>query len=82
MSKKRYNKDGVKKLAEISADSLTDEKGQSYFRVVLRTETDEIFPGEKILPGMAVEVDMVGEPRTILSFLMTPLRRTMTKAFQ
>lgn len=69
-------------VAEISADSLTDEKGQSYFRVVLRTETDEIFPGEKILPGMAVEVDMVGEPRTILSFLMTPLRRTMTKAFQ
>ncbi len=73
---------GLKGAVEsISADSVSDERGRSYFRVLVALESDEI-GGEKVLPGMQVEVDVVGAPRSVLALLAKPVTRTLDRALK
>ncbi len=66
------------KLEQISADSLTDERGDDYYLVRLRTQKnylgseDEPLP---IIPGMIVTVDIISGKKTVLSYLLKPMLR-------
>ncbi len=66
------------KLEQISADSLTDERGDDYYLVRLRTKKnylgseDEPLP---IIPGMIVTVDIISGKKTVLSYLLKPMLR-------
>ncbi|MEO5375870.1 MAG: HlyD family type I secretion periplasmic adaptor subunit [Alphaproteobacteria bacterium] len=71
-------------LEHISADSIIDEKGESYFKVNLRTEgaltkAGEILP---IIPGMTAEVDIIVGRRTVLDYLLKPIFRAQEKAMR
>ncbi|HEV6966229.1 HlyD family type I secretion periplasmic adaptor subunit, partial [Roseateles sp.] len=63
------------RVTEISADSLADERGERYFRVVAAVDPDSVRRfGEPLGPGMTVNADVVTGRRTVLQYLMSPIR--------
>lgn len=71
------------KVEHISADTITDEKGNSFYQVKLRTERnylgDELKP-LPIIPGMVAEVDVLTGKKTILNYLLKPILRAKQRA--
>jgi len=73
------------KLEQIGADSITDEKKESYYLVTLRT--DKNFIGTKdnplpIIPGMVASVDILTGKKTILSYLLKPVLKAKYTALR
>lgn len=73
------------KLEQIGADSITDEKKESYYLVTLRT--DQNFIGAKenplpIIPGMIATVDILTGKKTILSYLLKPVLKAKYTALR
>lgn len=63
-------------LEQIGADTVTDDKGNAFYLVRVRTAS--AFIGDKsrpILPGMVAEVDILTGKRTVLSYLLKPVLR-------
>lgn len=72
-------------LELISADSITDEKGNSYYLVRVRTKKNflESRNGQlPIIPGMVATVDIVTGKKTILSYLLKPVLRAREMALR
>lgn len=70
-------------LEHIGADSVVDEKGNSYFLVKVRTKTGYLEEGGKrlpIIPGMMAEVDILTGKKTVLSYLIKPVLRAKATA--
>ncbi len=68
-------------LEQISADSVTDEKGNAYFVVKVRTLSTTI--GQQklpIIPGMVAEVDILTGKKSVLAYLLKPILRAKAKA--
>jgi adhesin transport system membrane fusion protein len=64
----------IGKIVEVSADTLPDETGQRYYRVLIQTEKPQgPMARQAILPGMTARADVVLGQRSILSYLMSPL---------
>jgi adhesin transport system membrane fusion protein len=73
------------KLEHISADSITDEEGNSYYIVRLRTTKNYIGPELNplpIIPGMVASIDILTGKKTILSYLMKPVLRAKYMALR
>jgi adhesin transport system membrane fusion protein len=73
------------KLENIGADSITDEKGISYYLVKLRTDRSYLGPKEKplpIIPGMVATVDILTGKKTVLSYLLKPVLRAKHMALR
>ena len=73
------------KLEHISADSISDEKGNSFYLVRLRT--DKNFLGSEsnplpIIPGMVATVDILTGKKTILAYLLKPVLRAKYMALR
>lgn len=70
-------------LEHIGADSVTDDKGNSYFLVRVRTKNAYIEENGKklpIIPGMMAEVDILTGKKTVLSYLLKPVLRAKATA--
>lgn len=62
-------------VSEISADSLVDERGERYFRVGITVDPDSLRRfGQAVTPGMTVAADAVTGQRTVLQYLLSPIR--------
>ncbi|MFC3283207.1 HlyD family type I secretion periplasmic adaptor subunit [Litchfieldella rifensis] len=62
-------------LDHISADTITDEEGNTFYLVRVRTQ-DETFDNElAIIPGMTAQVDIMTGKRTVMQFLLKPVLR-------
>jgi adhesin transport system membrane fusion protein len=73
------------KLEHISADSILDEKGDSYYLVRVRTERSYLGDEHQPLPiisGMTTYVDILTGKKTVLSYLMKPLLRAKERALR
>ncbi|MEF1171747.1 HlyD family type I secretion periplasmic adaptor subunit [Vibrio sinaloensis] len=62
-------------LEHISADTTTDEEGNSFYLVRVRTKEtslnkDETLP---IIPGMTASVDIITGKRTVMEYLLKPI---------
>ncbi len=67
-------------VEQISADTITDKREQSYFRVYLRTKSNVLVKNghsHLIMPGMQVEVDVLTGKRSVLTYLMKPFLRAV-----
>ncbi|MBK1878559.1 HlyD family type I secretion periplasmic adaptor subunit [Pelagicoccus mobilis] len=75
---------GLKGVVEhISADTLTDERGDSFYTIRVRTSERTLSTSEqslKIIPGMQVEVDILTGEKTILDYIFKPLLRAKMNA--
>jgi membrane fusion protein, adhesin transport system len=75
------------KVTSISPDAVVNEKtGESHYIVEVRTsETALIAKGGKRLPigvGMVSDIALLGEKRSVLSYLLTPFTRLKDEAFR
>lgn len=70
-------------LTRISADSITDDKGETFYLIQVRTKESHIGDAHEdlqILPGMVAEVDIMTGSRTVLTYLTKPLTRMRERA--
>ena len=70
-------------VLDISADTITDDQGNSFYRVKLRTYERELKRQGKVLPiipGMVAQVDILTGKRTVMQYLMKPFIKTLDKA--
>jgi adhesin transport system membrane fusion protein len=70
-------------VEDISADSIKDDKGESFYRVRVRTEESRLGKADKplpIIPGMTAQVDVLTGHRTVLQYLLKPLNRARDRA--
>ena len=69
------------KVEQIGADTVTDEKGNAFYLVRVRTTRSDV--GEQklpILPGMMAEVDIITGKKSVLSYLLKPVLRAKQRA--
>jgi adhesin transport system membrane fusion protein len=60
----------------LSADTERTRKGESFYRIHLRTAQSALTAGGRtlpIIPGMTVEVEVLGETKTVLAYLLGPI---------
>lgn len=70
-------------VVEVSADTLADEKGQRYYRVVIQTgQARGALAEQVILPGMTARADIVAGQRSVLSYVLSPLTRFAQQALR
>lgn len=70
-------------VIDISADTIEDEQGNSFFRVRLETKDDQLTrQGEvlPIIPGMVASVDILTGEKTVMQYLLKPFIKTMDQA--
>ncbi len=72
-------------VQDISADTIKNERGESFFRIRLRTEKNYLGgPAAKleISPGMTATVDILTGKRTVLEYLLKPILKARDSAFR
>lgn len=62
-------------LEQIGADSVTDDRGNTFYTVRVRTAKAHLAGNLPIIPGMVAEVDIITGEKSILSYLMKPVLR-------
>ena len=73
------------KLTYISSDTITDDKGESYYLVRIKTDKSYLGSKEKPLPimvGMTVSVDIITGKKTVLDYLLKPILKTKQNALR
>jgi membrane fusion protein, type I secretion system len=73
------------KVTRVSADTTTDQRtGQSYYTIRIALPPDVVgqLGDVKLLPGMPVEAFVQTGERTVISYLMKPLRDQFMRAFR
>ena len=71
--------DGV--LEHIGADTVTDEKGNAFYIVRVRTDKATIGKDLPIIPGMIAEVEIITGEKSVLTYLLKPVLRAKARAF-
>lgn len=72
-------------LEHISADTITDDNGESYYLVRVRTDKNHlgtIAQPLPIIPGMRANVDIITGKKTVLSYLLKPVLRATHTALR
>lgn len=70
------------KVEQIGANTVTDEKGNSFYVVKVRTERAHVGDDSRpIIPGMQAEVHVLTGRRTLMQYLLKPILRAKSNAF-
>lgn len=76
------------KVTYVSADTLKEEKSRGediYYRVHLASESYPVMTSTgkrlEILPGMTAQVDIRTGERSLMDYLLKPIRKTLTESF-
>ena len=70
-------------LERISADTILDERGDSYYQIIVRTDKSELVHQGKVLPiipGMVASVDILTGRKTVLDYLLKPILKARDRA--
>ena len=73
------------KLERISADTITNEKDESYYLIYLRTEKNYIDSSKgqlDIIPGMTASVDILTGKKSVLDYLLKPILKAKNEAMR
>ncbi len=73
------------RLETISADTIKDENGESFYRVYLRTDVNVIkHQGAElpIIPGMTATAEILTGKKTVLDYLMKPILKARDRALK
>lgn len=72
-------------VLDISADSIEDENGDTFYRVRLKTYETELKRKGEILPitvGMVASVDILTGEKTVMQYLVKPFAKTVETAMR
>ena len=70
-------------LERISVDSITDETGEHFFRIRVRTKENHLGSDTNplpIIPGMIATVDIITGRKTVMDYILKPLKRAQAAA--
>ena len=68
-------------LEGIGADTITDEKGNAFYIVKVRTKGSRLGEAKlPIIPGMVAQVDIMTGKKSILSYMLKPVLRAKAEA--
>ena len=67
-------------VTHISADTITDERDNTYYLVRLKTKKNRFKDQLTIIPGMTTQVDIITGKKTVLSYLIKPILRATSQA--
>jgi len=67
-------------LQHISPDTITDEKGETFYLVRAATDARGFHDGLPIIPGMTLQLDILTGKKTVLSYLLKPVLRAKAAA--
>lgn len=73
------------KIERIGADTITDERGERVYRVIVRTKQNHLKTVKgnlPIIPGMVATVDIQTGEKTVLDYLLKPIRRGQKEALR
>ncbi|MDX1722915.1 MAG: HlyD family type I secretion periplasmic adaptor subunit [Pseudomonas sp.] len=73
------------KLEQIGADTVTDDDGNSFYVIKLRTNKSHLGSEEHpllIIPGMVASVDIITGKKSVLSYLLKPIIRARAEALR
>jgi membrane fusion protein, adhesin transport system len=70
------------KVENISPDTETDEKGNAFYIVRVRTNRPNFDDKLPIIPGMTAEVDVLTGQKTVLSYLLKPVLKAKAYALR
>ncbi|MDO7596459.1 MAG: HlyD family type I secretion periplasmic adaptor subunit [Pseudomonadota bacterium] len=73
------------KLERISADTIKDEKDESFYLIYLRTDKNYIFHKNvklNIIPGMTTTVDILTGKKTVFDYLLKPILKAKNEALR
>ena len=69
-------------VEQIGANTITDEKGNSFYVVKVRTDRASVGDDSRpIIPGMQAEVHVLTGQRTVMQYLLKPILRAKANAF-
>ena len=66
----------------ISPDTVTDEQGNTFYLVRVKTHESSIGKGFPIIPGMMAQVDIITGKRTVLMYMLKPILRATSNAMK
>lgn len=73
-------------LIHISPDAITDEQGQSFFKVHVAAKSgewqQESWQDKPLIPGMQAQVDILSGKKTILQYWLKPLLRARANSMR
>ena len=69
-------------VEHISADTITDEKDNTFYIVRLRTLSSIGDKALEILPGMTTQVDIVTGERSVLNFILKPILKAASSSLK
>lgn len=72
-------------VEQISADTIQGERGESFFKVKLRTKSNTLaYRGDElpIIPGMMASVDIMTGEKTVLDYLLKPILKAKQNALR
>ncbi len=73
------------KLEHISADTITDEQGENFYQIRVRTDRSHLGNAERplpIIPGMVAQVDILTGKKTVLDYILKPVLRARERAMR
>jgi membrane fusion protein, adhesin transport system len=73
------------RVEQISADTITDERGESFYRVRVRTDETSLGTADnplEIIPGMTAQIDVITGEKTVLDYLMKPILKARNEALR
>jgi adhesin transport system membrane fusion protein len=77
---------GLKAQLElISADTITDDEGNSFYLIQVRTDQNHLGSSEHpllIIPGMIATVDIITGEKSVLDYLLKPVLKARTEALR
>ena len=75
---------GLESVLElISADSITDERGEHFFKIQVRTTKNHLGSEDNplpIIPGMVATVEIMTGQKTVMDYILKPLKRAKAAA--
>jgi adhesin transport system membrane fusion protein len=72
-------------LELISADTITDEEGKSFYLIQVRTDKSHLGSEEHpllIIPGMVATVDIITGEKSVLDYLLKPVLKARSEALR
>jgi len=72
--------DGI--LISISPDSFTDNKGQSYYEIKVKTKKASFGKDKVVLPGMSATINILTGKRTIMEYILKPMKDIKNNALR
>lgn len=72
-------------VERIGADTITDQRGETFYQVIVRTERNWLGSADRkltVIPGMVASVDIESGRKTVLDYLLKPVLRVRNEALR